>query len=113
MVFVTAAWLILLGILGMAPLPELPVNDKALHFVGVSAQRRELSGKLNITDGTVADMPNWTTMSHMLISDGLRFFLALLRIRSTRRSRQAGMVCSQSAITAGVRLRLRPRRHYQ
>lgn len=36
MVFVTAAWLILLGILGMAPLPELPVNDKALHFVGVS-----------------------------------------------------------------------------
>lgn len=35
MIFVTAAWLILLGILGMAPLPELPVNDKALHFVGV------------------------------------------------------------------------------
>lgn len=36
MLFVTAAWLILLGILGMAPLPELPVNDKALHFFGVS-----------------------------------------------------------------------------
>ena len=36
MVFVTAAWLVLLGILGMAPLPELPINDKALHFFGVS-----------------------------------------------------------------------------
>lgn len=36
MIFVTAAWLILLAILGMAPLPELPVNDKALHFFGVS-----------------------------------------------------------------------------
>ncbi|KAK1922952.1 hypothetical protein DB88DRAFT_440618 [Papiliotrema laurentii] len=35
MLFVTAAWLILLGILGMAPLPELPVNDKALHFLGM------------------------------------------------------------------------------
>ncbi|WVQ70524.1 hypothetical protein IAR50_000043 [Cryptococcus sp. DSM 104548] len=35
MVFATAAWIILLGILGMAPLPELPVNDKALHFSGL------------------------------------------------------------------------------
>ncbi|ODN82729.1 hypothetical protein L202_01013 [Cryptococcus amylolentus CBS 6039] len=35
MVFATAAWIILLGILGMAPLPELPVNDKALHFFGL------------------------------------------------------------------------------
>lgn len=26
----------MLGVLGMAPLPELPVNDKALHFFGVS-----------------------------------------------------------------------------
>jgi hypothetical protein len=39
MLFVTAAWLILLGILGMAPLPELPVNDKALHFLGVSLRQ--------------------------------------------------------------------------
>ncbi len=36
MVFATAGWLIILGVLGMAPLPELPVNDKALHFFGVS-----------------------------------------------------------------------------
>lgn len=35
MVFITAAWILLLGVLGMAPLPELPVNDKALHFFGV------------------------------------------------------------------------------
>ena len=33
--FATAAWLILLGVLGMAPLPTLPINDKALHFFGV------------------------------------------------------------------------------
>ena len=31
----TAAWVLLLGVLGMAPLPELPVNDKALHFFGL------------------------------------------------------------------------------
>ena len=36
MVFVTAGWLVLLGVLGMAPIPSLPVNDKALHFFGVS-----------------------------------------------------------------------------
>ncbi|EAL22949.1 hypothetical protein CNBA7170 [Cryptococcus deneoformans B-3501A] len=35
MVFATALWVIMLGILGMAPLPELPVNDKALHFFGM------------------------------------------------------------------------------
>ncbi|KAI9633620.1 uncharacterized protein MKK02DRAFT_38278 [Dioszegia hungarica] len=35
MVFITAAWILLLGVLGMAPLPELPVNDKALHFFGM------------------------------------------------------------------------------
>ena len=40
MVFVTAAWLILLGVLGMAPLPELPLNDKALHFFGVGPPKR-------------------------------------------------------------------------
>jgi len=34
-IFATAAWLILLGILGMAPLPALPINDKALHFFGL------------------------------------------------------------------------------
>jgi hypothetical protein len=35
-IFATAAWLILLGILGMAPFPTLPINDKAMHFFGVS-----------------------------------------------------------------------------
>jgi hypothetical protein len=35
-IFLTGAWLILLGILGMAPLPTIPINDKALHFFGVS-----------------------------------------------------------------------------
>jgi hypothetical protein len=35
MIFLTGAWLILLGILGMAPLPTIPINDKALHFFGV------------------------------------------------------------------------------
>jgi Na+/pantothenate symporter len=35
-IFVLAAWLIVLGMLGMAPIPELPVNDKVLHFFGVS-----------------------------------------------------------------------------
>jgi hypothetical protein len=34
-IFLTASWLILLGILGMAPLPTIPINDKALHFFGV------------------------------------------------------------------------------
>lgn len=27
----------MLGVLGLAPLPELPLNDKALHFFGVSS----------------------------------------------------------------------------
>ncbi|KAL7422669.1 hypothetical protein Q5752_001960 [Cryptotrichosporon argae] len=35
MVFLTAAWLVLLGILGLAPLPDMPINDKALHFFGL------------------------------------------------------------------------------
>ena len=35
-IFLTATWLIILGILGMAPLPTIPINDKALHFFGVS-----------------------------------------------------------------------------
>ncbi|WOO79485.1 putative protein [Vanrija pseudolonga] len=35
MVFVVAAWLLLLGVLGFAPLPTLPINDKALHFFGL------------------------------------------------------------------------------
>nr|XP_019008053.1 uncharacterized protein I206_07221 [Kwoniella pini CBS 10737]OCF46834.1 hypothetical protein I206_07221 [Kwoniella pini CBS 10737] len=34
-IFATAIWIIILGILGMAPLPELPLNDKALHFFGL------------------------------------------------------------------------------
>lgn len=37
-VFATAAWLIVLGVLGMAPMPELPINDKALHFFGASPE---------------------------------------------------------------------------
>jgi hypothetical protein len=39
-IFATAAWLILLGILGMAPFPTLPINDKAMHFFGVSRSPR-------------------------------------------------------------------------
>jgi hypothetical protein len=35
MVVFTASWLILLGVLGLAHLPELPINDKALHFFGI------------------------------------------------------------------------------
>ncbi|GFZ48239.1 hypothetical protein JCM24511_05987 [Saitozyma sp. JCM 24511] len=35
-IFATAAWLILLGILGMAPFPTLPINDKAMHFFGAN-----------------------------------------------------------------------------
>lgn len=36
----------MLGVLGLAPLPELPLNDKALHFFGVSsAFGVELTGK--------------------------------------------------------------------
>lgn len=31
-----AIWVLMLGVLGLAPLPELPLNDKALHFFGVS-----------------------------------------------------------------------------
>jgi hypothetical protein len=34
-VFLLAGWLIVLGILGMAPIPEVPINDKVLHFFGV------------------------------------------------------------------------------
>lgn len=30
-------WILMLGVLGLAPLPELPLNDKALHFFGVSS----------------------------------------------------------------------------
>jgi hypothetical protein len=35
-IFVLAGWLVVLGILGMAPIPEIPINDKVLHFFGVS-----------------------------------------------------------------------------
>jgi hypothetical protein len=31
-----ATWLIILGVLGLAPLREVPINDKVLHFFGVS-----------------------------------------------------------------------------
>ncbi|KAG7579994.1 hypothetical protein FFLO_00202 [Filobasidium floriforme] len=34
-IFVLAAWLVILGVLGMAPIPEVPVNDKVLHFFGM------------------------------------------------------------------------------
>ncbi|GMK54487.1 hypothetical protein CspeluHIS016_0110730 [Cutaneotrichosporon spelunceum] len=30
-----AIWVLLLGVLGFAPLPDLPLNDKALHFFGM------------------------------------------------------------------------------
>lgn len=37
-IFITAGWLILLGVLGMAPIPRLVINDKALHFFGVRVE---------------------------------------------------------------------------
>ncbi len=35
MIAAVAVWTLLLGVLGFAPLPELPLNDKALHFFGM------------------------------------------------------------------------------
>ncbi|WWC92138.1 uncharacterized protein L201_007092 [Kwoniella dendrophila CBS 6074] len=51
MVFATAIWIIILGILGMAPLPELPVNDKALHFFGLGFATFLLYFILEVPDG--------------------------------------------------------------
>ncbi|KAK4688274.1 hypothetical protein P7C73_g1832, partial [Tremellales sp. Uapishka_1] len=34
-IFATAAWMLILGVLGFAPLPTLPLNDKILHFFGL------------------------------------------------------------------------------
>ncbi|ORX41171.1 hypothetical protein BD324DRAFT_678553 [Kockovaella imperatae] len=51
MVMVTAAWLVLLGILGMAPLPNLPVNDKALHFFGMGFATFLLYFVIDVPDG--------------------------------------------------------------
>ena len=49
-IFLTATWLIILGILGMAPLPTIPINDKALHFFGVRfiscARSEETNGQM-------------------------------------------------------------------
>ena len=46
-IFLTATWLIILGILGMAPLPTIPINDKALHFFGVRLISCARSGETN------------------------------------------------------------------
>ncbi|WRT70547.1 uncharacterized protein IL334_007545 [Kwoniella shivajii] len=51
MVFATAIWIILLGILGMAPLPTLPVNDKALHFFGLGFATFLLYFVLEVPEG--------------------------------------------------------------
>ncbi|OCF43657.1 hypothetical protein I317_02549 [Kwoniella heveanensis CBS 569] len=51
MVFATAAWVILLGILGMAPLPTLPINDKALHFFGLGFATFLLYFVLEVPEG--------------------------------------------------------------
>nr|XP_018259898.1 uncharacterized protein I303_07970 [Kwoniella dejecticola CBS 10117]OBR82056.1 hypothetical protein I303_07970 [Kwoniella dejecticola CBS 10117] len=51
MVFATATWIIILGILGMAPLPELPLNDKALHFFGLGFATFLLYFILEVPDG--------------------------------------------------------------
>ncbi|WVF68022.1 hypothetical protein IAT40_002784 [Kwoniella sp. CBS 6097] len=51
MVFATAAWVILLGILGMAPLPTLPINDKALHFFGLGFATFLLYFVMEVPDG--------------------------------------------------------------
>lgn len=52
-IFLTATWLIILGILGIAPLPTIPINDKALHFFGVrfpyiAHGRRRLMGRWDL-----------------------------------------------------------------
>jgi hypothetical protein len=64
MIFLTGAWLILLGILGMAPLPTIPINDKALHFFGV----RLMNNARSRADGL----------------DGICDFFGLFHYRSTR-----------------------------
>ncbi|WWC98737.1 hypothetical protein V866_005630 [Kwoniella sp. B9012] len=51
MIFATAIWIIILGILGMAPLPTLPVNDKALHFFGLGFATFLLYFVLEVPDG--------------------------------------------------------------
>ncbi|WVW81008.1 hypothetical protein I302_102999 [Kwoniella bestiolae CBS 10118] len=51
MIFATAIWIIILGILGMAPLPELPVNDKALHFFGLGFATYLIYFILEVPDG--------------------------------------------------------------
>ncbi|KAK8850407.1 hypothetical protein IAR55_004325 [Kwoniella newhampshirensis] len=51
MIFATAGWVILLGILGMAPLPELPVNDKALHFFGLGFATFLIYFVIDVPDG--------------------------------------------------------------
>ncbi|WVR08467.1 hypothetical protein IAU60_005522 [Kwoniella sp. DSM 27419] len=51
MVFATAIWIILLGVLGMAPLPTIPINDKALHFFGLGFATFLLYFVLEVPDG--------------------------------------------------------------
>nr|XP_031860203.1 uncharacterized protein CI109_004335 [Kwoniella shandongensis]KAA5527275.1 hypothetical protein CI109_004335 [Kwoniella shandongensis] len=50
-IFATAAWVILLGILGMAPLPTLPINDKALHFFGLGFATFLIYFVIDVPDG--------------------------------------------------------------
>jgi hypothetical protein len=76
-IFVLAAWLVILGVLGMAPIPEVPVNDKVLHFFGVS---RYLAAGL-------PDERHTDPISTLL--DGYRYIPTILRYS---RARVSGVV---------------------
>jgi hypothetical protein len=45
-----ATWSVLLLILGMAPLGEIPINDKLLHFIGVRPSPHIIQQSLKLTD---------------------------------------------------------------
>lgn len=82
-IFVLAAWLVILGILGMAPIPEIPINDKVLHFFGVRP--------IQLHIGSVGSL---TQMAFP--SDGYSDLPALLRDRSPRVSSLVGFEGNRS-----------------
>lgn len=45
----------MLGVLGMAPLPEMPINDKIMHFFGVSCLHLSIPPRLN--ESTLTEVP--------------------------------------------------------
>jgi hypothetical protein len=87
-IFVLAAWLVILGVLGMAPIPEVPINDKVLHFFGVS---RYLAAGLS-------DQRH--TDPILTLPDGYRYIPTILRYS---RARVSGVVRTlTSSIVASV-----------